>query len=134
MILKNLHFYCTLLRQGHWLDDSRLINSYHLQPQDVLELQRRDHYIQLPPPGSNLSYYDHYAEGILFKLSKKNRPVSMFSNNNGKESTGVWKERWVVMQGSRLLIYHKRKVYLSLRFSCADATNLVEKLLTKLVI
>ncbi|KAG0079063.1 hypothetical protein BGZ90_003601 [Linnemannia elongata] len=94
---------------GHWLDDSRLINSYHLQPQDVLELQRRDHYIQLPPPGSNLSYYDHYAEGVLFKLSKKNRPVSMFSNNNGKESTGVWKERWVVMQGSRLLIYHKRK-------------------------
>ncbi|KAF9146105.1 hypothetical protein BGX30_004385 [Mortierella sp. GBA39] len=73
---------------GHWLDDSRLINSYHLQPQDVLELQRRDHYIQLPPPGSNLSYYDHYAEGVLFKLSKKNRPVSMFSNNNGKESTG----------------------------------------------
>ncbi|KAG0297681.1 hypothetical protein BGZ96_005345 [Linnemannia gamsii] len=94
---------------GHWLDDSRLINSYHLQPQDVLELQRRDHYIQLPPPGSNLSYYDHYAEGVLFKLSKKNRPVSMFSNNNGKESTGVWKERWVVVQGSRLLIYHKRK-------------------------
>ncbi|KAF9151362.1 hypothetical protein BG015_006777 [Linnemannia schmuckeri] len=94
---------------GHWLDDSRLINSYHLQPQDVLELQRRDHYIQLPPPGSNLTYYDHYAEGVLFKLSKKNRPVSMFSNNNGKESTGVWKERWVVMQGSRLLIYHKRK-------------------------
>ncbi|KAK3837767.1 MAG: hypothetical protein JOS17DRAFT_731788 [Linnemannia elongata] len=94
---------------GHWLDDSRLINSYHLQPQDVLELQRRDHYIQLPPPGSNLSYYDHYAEGVLFKLSKKNRPVSMFSNNNGKESTGVWKERWVIMQGSRLLIYHKRR-------------------------
>ncbi|KAF9092965.1 hypothetical protein BGX29_010162, partial [Mortierella sp. GBA35] len=94
---------------GHWLDDSRLINSYHLQPQDVLELQRRDHYIQLPPPGSNLSYYDHYAEGVLFKLSKKNRPVSMFSNNGGKESTGVWKERWVVLQGSRLLIYHKRK-------------------------
>ncbi|KAK3846538.1 MAG: hypothetical protein J3R72DRAFT_242437 [Linnemannia gamsii] len=94
---------------GHWLDDSRLINSYHLQPQDVLELQRRDHYIQLPPPGSNLSYYDHYAEGVLFKLSKKNRPVSMFSNNGNKESTGVWKERWVVLQGSRLLIYHKRK-------------------------
>ncbi|KAF9118272.1 hypothetical protein BGW39_001332 [Mortierella sp. 14UC] len=94
---------------GHWLDDSRLINSYHLQPQDVLELQRRDHYIQLPPPGSNLSYYDHYAEGVLFKLSKKNRPVSMFSNNGNRESTGVWKERWVVLQGSRLLIYRKRK-------------------------
>ncbi|KAF9905303.1 hypothetical protein EC991_001851 [Linnemannia zychae] len=94
---------------GHWLDDSRLINSYHLQPQDVLELQRRDHYIQLPPPGSNLSYYDHYAEGVLFKLSKKNRPVSMFSNNGNKESAGVWKERWIVLQGSKLLIYHKRK-------------------------
>jgi len=76
----------------------------------VLELQRRDHYIQLPPPGSNLTYLDHYAEGVLFKLSKKNRPVGLFSNNGGKESTGVWKERWVVIQGSRLLIYHKRKV------------------------
>jgi hypothetical protein len=73
----------------------------------VLELQLRNHYIQLPPPGSNLTYYDHYAEGTLFKLSKKSRPASILAS--GKES-GVWKERWVVLQGSRLLIYQKRKV------------------------
>ncbi|KAG0209063.1 hypothetical protein BGX28_000163 [Mortierella sp. GBA30] len=93
---------------GHWLDDSRLINSYSLQPQDLLELQLRNHYIQLPPPGGDLSYSDHYAEGVLFKLSKKSRPVSMLTHYGGKEC-GVWKERWVVLQGSRLLIYHKRK-------------------------
>ncbi|CAO3565272.1 unnamed protein product [Mortierella alpina] len=94
---------------GHWLDDSRLINSYTLQPQDLLELQLRSHYIQLPPPGSDLNYGDHYAEGTLFKLSKKSKSVSMLSNHGGKEALGVWKERWVVLQGHRLLIYHKRK-------------------------
>ncbi|KAG0369995.1 hypothetical protein BGZ54_008180 [Gamsiella multidivaricata] len=94
---------------GHWLDDSRTINSYSFKPQDLLELQLRNHYIQLPPPDGNLTYYDHYAEGILFKLSKKNRPVSMFTNHGSRESQGVWKERWVVLQGSKLLIYHKRK-------------------------
>ncbi|KAG0320800.1 hypothetical protein BG000_003447 [Podila horticola] len=93
---------------GHWLDDSRLINSYSLEPHDLLELQLRNHYIQLPPPGGLLNYSDHYAEGVLFKLSKKSRPVSMLTSN-GKDSTGVWKERWVVLQGTRLLIYHKRK-------------------------
>ncbi|KAF9346010.1 hypothetical protein BGX26_002524 [Mortierella sp. AD094] len=80
-----------------------------LQPQDLLELQLRDHYIQLPPEGSTLNYYDHYAEGILFKLSKKNRPVSLLTGSGSKESQGIWKERWVVLQGSKLLIYHKRK-------------------------
>ncbi|KAF9964435.1 hypothetical protein BGZ70_006468 [Mortierella alpina] len=94
---------------GHWLDDSRLINSYTLQPQDLLELQLRSHYIQLPPPGGDLNYGDHYAEGTLFKLSKKSKSVSMLSNHGGKEALGVWKERWVVLQGHRLLIYHKRK-------------------------
>ncbi|KAF9163051.1 hypothetical protein BGX20_001461 [Mortierella sp. AD010] len=94
---------------GHWLDDSRTINSYTLQPQDLLELQLRDHYIQLPPEGSTLKYYDHYAEGILFKLSKKNRPVSLLTGSGSKESQGIWKERWVVLQGSKLHIYHKRK-------------------------
>ncbi|KAF9942703.1 hypothetical protein BGZ67_000109 [Mortierella alpina] len=94
---------------GHWLDDSRLINSYTLQPQDLLELQLRSHYIQLPPPGGDLNYGDHYAEGTLFKLSKKSKSVSMLTNHNSKEALGVWKERWVVLQGHRLLIYHKRK-------------------------
>ncbi|KAF9381682.1 hypothetical protein CPB97_007621 [Podila verticillata] len=94
---------------GHWLDDSRLINSYNLEPYDLLELQLRNHYIQLPPPGGHLNYSDHYAEGVLFKLSKKSKPVSMLTSN-GKDSTGVWKERWVVLQGTKLLIYHKRKV------------------------
>ncbi|KAF9274529.1 hypothetical protein BGZ68_000568 [Mortierella alpina] len=94
---------------GHWLDDSRLINSYTLQPQDLLELQLRSHYIQLPPPGGDLNYGDHYAEGTLFKLSKKSKSVSMLTNHGGKEALGVWKERWVVLQGHRLLIYHKRK-------------------------
>ncbi|KAF9435557.1 hypothetical protein BGZ76_006054, partial [Entomortierella beljakovae] len=59
---------------GHWLDESRTINSYSIKPLDVLELQLRNHYIQLPPAGSNLDYFDHYAEGVLYKLSKKNRP------------------------------------------------------------
>lgn len=45
----------------------------------------------------------------MFKLSKKSKPVSMLTSN-GKDSTGVWKERWVVLQGTKLLIYHKRKV------------------------
>ncbi|KAG9327139.1 hypothetical protein KVV02_000855 [Mortierella alpina] len=94
---------------GHWLDDSRLINSYTLQPQDLLELQLRSHYIQLPPPGCDLNYGDHYAEGTLFKLSKKSKSVSMLTNHSSKEALGVWKERWVVLQGHRLLIYHKRK-------------------------
>ncbi|KAF9300234.1 hypothetical protein BGZ74_008111 [Mortierella antarctica] len=92
---------------GHWLDDSRLMNSYSLEPHDLLELQLRNHYIQLPPPGGHLNYSDHYAEGVLFKLSKKSRPSLLTSN--GKDSTGVWKERWVVLQGTKLLIYHKRK-------------------------
>lgn len=100
----------SLHEQGHWLDDSRLINSYTLQPQDLLELQLRSHYIQLPPPGGDLNYGDHYAEGTLFKLSKKSKSVSMLTNHGGKEALGVWKERWVVLQGHRLLIYHKRKV------------------------
>ncbi|KAF9331728.1 hypothetical protein BG006_005420 [Podila minutissima] len=92
---------------GHWLDDSRLMNSYSLEPHDLLELQLRNHYIQLPPPGGHLNYSDHYAEGVLFKLSKKSRPSLL--TGNGKDSTGVWKERWVVLQGTKLLIYHKRK-------------------------
>ncbi|KAF9922131.1 hypothetical protein BGZ65_009836, partial [Modicella reniformis] len=58
---------------------------------------------------SNLSYYDHYAEGIIFKLSKKSKPVSILPSHGGRESTGVWKERWIVLQGSRLFIHHKRK-------------------------
>ncbi|KAF9108852.1 hypothetical protein BGX27_008188 [Mortierella sp. AM989] len=94
---------------GHWLDDSRTINSYNLQSQDLLELQLRNQYIQLPPEGTTLNYYDHYAEGILYKLSKKNRPVSLLTGNGNRESQGIWKERWVVLQGSKLFIYHKRK-------------------------
>ncbi|GJJ67704.1 hypothetical protein EMPS_00050 [Entomortierella parvispora] len=105
---------------GHWLDDSRLLSSYNLQPQDLLELQLRNHYIQLPPPVGQLSYYDHYAEGVLYKLSKKSRPSSLLTGYHqsqqlsAKESSvlltaGVWKERWVVLQGTKLLIYHKRK-------------------------
>ncbi|KAG0354608.1 hypothetical protein BGZ54_001566, partial [Gamsiella multidivaricata] len=43
-------------------------------PHCLLELQLRNNYIQLPPPGTTLSYYDHYAEGVLYKMSKKNRP------------------------------------------------------------
>ncbi|KAF9958211.1 hypothetical protein BGZ70_009264 [Mortierella alpina] len=89
---------------GHWLDDSRLVSSYALQPHCLLELQLRNNYIQLPPPGSSLSYYDHYAEGVLFKMSKKST-----GNVAKSSSTGVWKERWVVLQGTSLLIYHKRR-------------------------
>ncbi|KAF9556720.1 hypothetical protein EC968_008087 [Mortierella alpina] len=89
---------------GHWLDDSRLVSSYALQPHCLLELQLRNNYIQLPPPGSSLSYYDHYAEGVLYKMSKKST-----GNVAKNSSTGVWKERWVVLQGTRLLIYHKRR-------------------------
>ncbi|KAF9922939.1 hypothetical protein FBU30_006916 [Linnemannia zychae] len=89
---------------GHWLDDSRLMSSYSLQPHCLLELQLRNNYIQLPPPGSSLNYYDHYAEGLLYKRSKK---IKLGQGN--KEYTGVWKERWVVLQGNRLFIYHKRK-------------------------
>ncbi|CAO3567017.1 unnamed protein product [Mortierella alpina] len=89
---------------GHWLDDSRLVSSYALQPHCLLELQLRNNYIQLPPPGSSLSYYDHYAEGVLYKMSKKSA-----GNVAKSSSTGVWKERWVVLQGTSLLIYHKRR-------------------------
>ncbi|KAG9320349.1 hypothetical protein KVV02_000106 [Mortierella alpina] len=89
---------------GHWLDDSRLVSSYALQPHCLLELQLRNNYIQLPPPGSSLSYYDHYAEGVLYKMSKKST-----GNVARNSSTGVWKERWVVLQGTSLLIYHKRR-------------------------
>ncbi|KAG0262032.1 hypothetical protein BGZ95_004098, partial [Linnemannia exigua] len=92
------------LAAGHWLDDSRLVSSYNLQPHCLLELQLRNNYIQLPPPGTPLNYYDHYAEGLLYKRSKKNK----LSQGN-KECTGVWKERWVVLQGNKLFIYHKRK-------------------------
>ncbi|KAF8939888.1 hypothetical protein BGZ58_008399 [Dissophora ornata] len=94
---------------GHWLDDSRLVSSYNLQPHCLLELQLRNNYIQLPPPGTPLNYYDHYAEGVLYKMSKKSRPVSRLTNNGTKECAGVWKERWVVLQGTKLLVYHKRK-------------------------
>ncbi|KAG0264285.1 hypothetical protein DFQ27_001297 [Actinomortierella ambigua] len=59
---------------GHWLDESRQVSSYTIQPYELFELQLRNDYIQLPPPGSDLTYSDHYAEGILFKLSKKSRP------------------------------------------------------------
>ncbi|KAG0317144.1 hypothetical protein BGZ99_006458 [Dissophora globulifera] len=86
------------LAAGHWLDDSRLVSSYQLQPHCLLELQLRNNYIQLPPPGTSLSYYDHYAEGVLYKMSKKS-----------SAKTGTWKERWVVLQGTKLFLYHKRK-------------------------
>ncbi|KAF9211022.1 hypothetical protein BGZ59_008622 [Podila verticillata] len=98
---------------GHWLDDSRMINSYQLQPNCLLELQLRNNYIQLPPPGGQLNYYDHYAEGILYKMSKKSGAVSKLTSHGSgsasKDSTGVWKERWVVLQGTKLFLYHKRK-------------------------
>ncbi|KAG9061920.1 hypothetical protein KI688_006636 [Linnemannia hyalina] len=90
------------LTAGHWLDDSRLVSSYNLQPHCLLELQLRNSYIQLPPPGTPLSYYDHYAEGLLYKKSKKSK-----LGQGNKEH--AWKERWVVLQGNKLFIYHKRK-------------------------
>ncbi|KAG0078599.1 hypothetical protein BGZ90_004845 [Linnemannia elongata] len=90
------------LTAGHWLDDSRLVSSYNLQPHCLLELQLRNSYIQLPPPGTPLNYYDHYAEGLLYKQSKKSR-----LGQGNKEC--AWKERWVVLQGNKLFIYHKRK-------------------------
>ncbi|KAG0373065.1 hypothetical protein BGX24_012188 [Mortierella sp. AD032] len=92
------------LAAGHWLDDSRLVSSYNLQPHCLLELQLRNNYIQLPPPGTPLNYYDHYAEGLLYKRSKKNK-----LGQGNKECIGVWKERWVVLQGNKLSVYHKRK-------------------------
>ncbi|KAG0266138.1 hypothetical protein BG011_003125 [Mortierella polycephala] len=94
---------------GHWLDDSRLVSSYNLQPHCLLELQIRDNYIQLPPIGTSLSYYDHYAEGVLYKMSKKSGPVTKLTSPGKKDSTGVWKERWVVLQGKTLLIFQKKK-------------------------
>ncbi|KAF9972690.1 hypothetical protein BGZ73_004179 [Actinomortierella ambigua] len=94
---------------GHWLDESRQVSSYTIQPNELFELQLRNDYIQLPPPGSDLKYSDHYAEGILFKLSKKSRPVNILTAHGGRESLGVWKERWVVLQGNQLLISRKRK-------------------------
>ncbi|KAG0091497.1 hypothetical protein BGZ92_000529 [Podila epicladia] len=97
---------------GHWLDDSRMINSYQLQPNCLLELQLRNNYIQLPPPGGQLNYYDHYAEGILYKMSKKSGAVSKLTSHGGsasKDGAGVWKERWAVLQGTKLFLYHKRK-------------------------
>ncbi|KAF9143571.1 hypothetical protein BGX30_000098 [Mortierella sp. GBA39] len=90
------------LTAGHWLDDSRLVSSYNLQPHCLLELQLRNSYIQLPPPGTPLNYYDHYAEGLLYKKSKKSK-----LGQGNKEY--AWKERWVVLQGNKLFIYHKRK-------------------------
>ncbi|KAF9899945.1 hypothetical protein EC991_008122 [Linnemannia zychae] len=92
------------LAAGHWLDDSRLVSSYNLQPHCLLELQLRNNYIQLPPPGTPLNYYDHYAEGLLYKRSKKSK-----LGQGSKDCSGVWKERWVVLQGNKLFIYHKRK-------------------------
>ncbi|KAF9952039.1 hypothetical protein BGZ65_005572, partial [Modicella reniformis] len=98
------------LYQGHWLDDSRLVSSYNLQPHCLLELQLRNNYIQLPPPGTNLTYYDHYAEGVLYKKSKKgHRVTTKLTSHAIKDSAGVWKERWVVLQGTKLFIYHKGK-------------------------
>ncbi|KAF9177731.1 hypothetical protein BGZ50_008428 [Haplosporangium sp. Z 11] len=94
---------------GHWLDDSRLVSSYNLQPHCLLELQVRSSYIQLPPTGTSLSYYDHYAEGVLYKMSKKSGPVTKLTSPGKKDSTGVWKERWVVLQGKTLLIFQKKK-------------------------
>ncbi|KAI1305590.1 hypothetical protein EDD11_004904 [Mortierella claussenii] len=70
---------------GHWLDDSRLISSYNLQPHCLLELQLRNNYVQLPPPGTSLNYYDHYAEGVLYKMSKKSRPVSKLTSHGSKD-------------------------------------------------
>ncbi|KAF9106247.1 hypothetical protein BGX27_009252, partial [Mortierella sp. AM989] len=93
---------------GHWLDDSRLVSSYHFQPHCLLELQLRNNYIQLPATGTGLNYYDHYAEGVLYKMSKKNRQVSKLTNGV-KDCSGVWKSRWVVLQGHKLFIYHKQK-------------------------
>lgn len=81
-----------------------------------------------------LSYYDHYAEGVLYKLSKKSRPYSLLTGYHqpqhlsAKESSmlltaGVWKERWVVLQGTKLLIYHKRKVEETTLFYYGDTTD-----------
>ncbi|KAF9355916.1 hypothetical protein BGX26_005963 [Mortierella sp. AD094] len=97
------------LAAGHWLDDSRLVSSYHFQPHCLLELQLRNNYIQLPPQGTGLNYYDHYAEGVLYKKSKKSRQVSKLTSQGIKDSAGFWKARWVVLQGNKLFIYHKQK-------------------------
>jgi len=95
-----------------------------LQPQCVIELQLKCHYIHLPRmvreddiclqsgSGSDsriLNYFDHYAEGILFKKSKKAMSALSTTADRERESKD-WKERWVVLQGNRLMIYHKRKV------------------------
>ncbi|KAF8985393.1 hypothetical protein BGZ46_004505 [Entomortierella lignicola] len=69
----------------------------------------RNNYIQLPPQGTGLNYYDHYAEGVLYKMSKKSGPVSKLTSNGIRDSAGVWKVSWVVLQGNRLLIYRKSK-------------------------
>lgn len=92
-----------------------MINSYQLQPNCLLELQLKNNYIQLPPPGGQLNYYDHYAEGILYKMSKKSGAVSKLTSHGSgsvsKDGAGVWKERWAVLQGTKLFLYHKRKVW-----------------------
>ena len=56
----------------------------------------------------SLDYYDHYAEGILFKKSKK--ATAFAASADRERDSKDWKERWVVLRGSRLMIYHKRRV------------------------
>lgn len=109
-----------------------MINSYQLQPNCLLELQLRNNYIQLPPLGGQLNYYDHYAEGILYKRSKKNGAVSKLTSHGSgsasKDGTGVWKERWVVLQGTKLFLYHKRKVWCCTKskiFVCAKKLPII---------
>ncbi|KAG0043320.1 hypothetical protein BGZ83_011540 [Gryganskiella cystojenkinii] len=111
------------LAAGHWLDDSRQVGSYPLQSHCVIELQLKSHYIHLPrmardndiccqsgagSDAQSLDYYDHYAEGTLFKKSKQAMIASATSADRERESKD-WKERWVVLRGNRLIIYHKRK-------------------------
>ncbi|KAL1924332.1 uncharacterized protein VTP21DRAFT_7367 [Calcarisporiella thermophila] len=58
---------------GHWLDDSRGFDSYHIQSKETLQLQHRRNYVQLYTP------YDlvqrpvrmHFAHGTVFQHVSK---------------------------------------------------------------
>ncbi|KAL1918807.1 uncharacterized protein VTP21DRAFT_2829 [Calcarisporiella thermophila] len=77
---------------GHWLDDSRSIESYDLGPDETLQLQHRRYFVQLPTPCVSLPN-SLFAYGTVLQ-SRSNRYARLEAN--------AWKPRWLMVCGERM--------------------------------
>ncbi|KAG5455878.1 MAG: hypothetical protein BJ554DRAFT_4548 [Olpidium bornovanus] len=88
---------------GHWLDESRTLASYHLDPTvDILELQLRRRFVRVSYARGHLG--DNYAEGHLLRLHRGGR--------HGDVARAVsWKRRWFVLSKGKLECHKNEKSF-----------------------